>query len=140
MIRFFIDPGRFDLSNFFGLENDGNVGFLNYLNRGGIRDALNYILEQNIWLIIGLIIIGFVNTIKVIGLFLFLICRSIDIKYRLLIFSLIGYIAFATGPLGASRFSMPFIPIIIFTTLMAINKFGVLRNKYSSKISIDNNT
>ncbi|BDX37318.1 hypothetical protein CYCD_06730 [Tenuifilaceae bacterium CYCD] len=139
MFRFFIDPGRFDLSNFFGLENKGNVGFLNYLNNGGIRGAISYLLEQNIWLIIGLIVIGIFNVFKLLGLSFFLIKKSIDIKFRLIVLFIIGYVAFATGPLGASRFAMPFIPIIIFSTLIAISNFNPFATKTCNTVHFSEN-
>ncbi|MGE0077620.1 MAG: glycosyltransferase family 39 protein [Bacteroidales bacterium] len=140
MLRFFIDPGRFDLSNFFGLESKGNVGFLNYLNNSGIRGTINYLLEQNIWLIISLIAVGIFNIIKLLGLFLFLIHKSIDVKIRLIVFVIIGYVTFATGPLGASRFAMPFIPIIIFSTLIAMSRLEIFWNKSLKKYNTFRNT
>lgn len=118
--RFFIDPGRFDLSNFWGLKNKGEVGFLNYLNSGGLAGVRRYLLRQNIFLVVTILIITFVNLVKTAGLILFTLQSSIDIRVRLAIIVLVGYIALATGPLGASRFSMPFIPILIFSATTTI--------------------
>lgn len=126
MIRFFIDPGRFDLSNYLGLEEKGNVGFLNHLNKDGIGGVIKYLSEQNMLLVIVIILLGIINTIKLAGLVLISLEKKIDFRIRAFIIILIGYVAFATGPLGASRFAMPFIPIIIFSTSMAFSKYLII--------------
>ncbi len=123
MFRFFIDPGRFDLSNYLGLEEKGNVGFLNHLNNDGIRGAIKYLSQQDIFLILALILVGIINMLKLAGLALFTFEKRIDFRIRAFIVILIGYVAFATGPLGASRFAMPFIPIFIFSTSMILSKY-----------------
>jgi len=127
MIRFFLDPGRFDLSNFIGIEEKGNSGFFERLNTVGLKGVFNYLFEQNVFLIITLFLIGFLNLIKAIGLSLFLVSKQIDIKFRLAIFFIIVYIAFATGPLGASRFMMPLIPFLILATLTGIGHVNFIK-------------
>lgn len=96
------------------------MGFLNYLNSGGLAGVRRYLLRQNIFLVVTILIITFVNLVKTAGLILFTLQSSIDIRVRLAIIVLVGYIALATGPLGASRFSMPFIPILIFSATTTI--------------------
>ncbi|RPH32372.1 MAG: hypothetical protein EHM93_09420 [Bacteroidales bacterium] len=120
MFRALFDPGRFDLSNFFGLEEKGNVGFLNQLNSNGVRGAISYLMQQNTLLIIALLLIGLANIIKVIGLSLFAFTRTIDIRFRLGVLALVGYIAFTAGPLGASRYMMPLIPFVILAMLTGL--------------------
>lgn len=120
MLRFFIDPGRFDISNFFGLEGNSSSGFFERLNTEGLKGVINYLFQQNLFLIVALFLIALVNLIKVAGLILFLTSKQIDLKFRLAIFFIVGYIAFATGPLGASRFMMPLIPLVIFASLISV--------------------
>jgi len=120
MLRFFIDPGRFDISNFFGLEENSSPGFFERLNIEGLKGVINYLFQQNLFLIVALFLVALVNLIKFAGLILFLTSKQIDLKFRLAIFFIVGYIAFATGPLGASRFMMPLIPFLILVTLTSI--------------------
>jgi len=129
MIRFFLDPGRFDLSNFIGIEKKGNVGFFERLNTVGLRGVINYLFEQNVFLIFALFLIGLANLLKTVGLILFLFSRQIDIRFRLTILFIVGYIAFATGPLGASRFMMPLIPFLILATLTVIGHVNFIKYK-----------
>lgn len=133
MLRFFIDPGRFDIYNFFGLEENRSSGFFERLNTDGLKGIINYLFQQNLFLIVVLFLIALVNLIKVAGLILFLTSKQIDIKFRLAIFFIVGYISFATGPLGASRFMMPLIPLFIITTAMSLIGF---KSKDSTSVSL----
>ena len=112
MARYFIDPGRFDLYHFFNVEPTGGKGFLHHLNKGGISAALNYLMEQGITMILLLLLIAFFNLLRLIGFVLFLFNRRVDILFRLFLLFLAGYMAFATGPLGASRFMLPIVMLL----------------------------
>jgi hypothetical protein len=114
MVRFFFDPGRFDMSNFFGLEKKVTRGFLYYQNKYGSFRALKLIInEQHPCLLTAMLVVTFFNILKVILLFLFVFEKKIHLLARIIVSLLILYLAFVTGPLGASRFAMPLLPVII---------------------------
>ncbi len=112
IIRMFIDPGRFDLYNFFHIEKKDSRGFLFYLNQGGIRGAWHYFLEQPLLIILTLGFIALFNLVRLAGFLAFLFNRNVSPEFRILLVLLIGTIAAATGPLGASRFLLPVVLLI----------------------------
>jgi hypothetical protein len=126
MGRFFIDPGRFDLYQFFGLERSRGSGFLYHINKSGIKGAWEYLRMQQTGMILLLLVIAFVNLLRAIGFLFFLFNRKIDVAFRLFLFFLTGYIAFATGPLGASRFMLP---LVLLLTGAAAYQYGSWLNK-----------
>jgi len=109
IVFFFLDPGRFDLFNFFRLENNNSTGFLHL---GADRNLLNSILGEHPVIGMELIIVFILNILKTIGFFGLLWIRRKD--FLVLTGGLIVlYISLLTGPLGASRFSLPVELIII---------------------------
>jgi hypothetical protein len=113
MMRFFIDPGRFDIYTFFGIEKEGNRGLLYRINSDGFRGALTYLVEQPALIVLWLLLIAFLNVVKAIGFLFFLFNREVRVEFRLFLFLLIGTLSFATGPLGASRFMLPVALLIL---------------------------
>lgn len=107
MVRFFLDPGRFDMYNFFGLENEKGRGFLYHLNKGGLKGGFQYFLSQPVVVILLLLLIALVNLLKSAGFLFFLFNKKFRPEFRLFLFLFVGFLAFATGPLGASRFMLP---------------------------------
>jgi hypothetical protein len=130
MGRFFIDPGRFDLYHFFGLESSRGRGFLYHINKSGIKGAWEYLHMQQTGIILMLLGIAFVNFVRAIGFLFFLFNRKIDVAFRLFLFFLVGYIAFATGPLGASRFMLP---MVLLVTGAAAFQYGWWLNMLTRK-------
>lgn len=113
MIRFFIDPGRFDIYNFFGIEEESGRGLLYRINNEGVRGAFSYLLEQPAVIIIWLMLIAFFNLVKAVGFLFFLFNRKVTGDFRMFLFLLTSTLAFATGPLGASRFMLPLALLIL---------------------------
>lgn len=121
-INFLVDPGRFDLQNYFGFKNSETKGMLYYYSKYGYRGVFSYLKEQSLFLVLTLIIILLFNLLKFLGLVFFFANKKVKVELRILIFILVGYIVLATGPSGASRFAMPLLPIIIFACLSSWNK------------------
>ena len=115
VVNFFIDPGRFDIYNFLGMEKRVSKGFLYHFTKNGYEGISNYLFQQPIVIIIFLLLIAVVNILKLISFFLFSINKNVMIEIRLILILFVLYIAFATGPLGASRFSVPLFPLMIIT-------------------------
>lgn len=130
MGRFFIDPGRFDLYHFFGWERSEGKGFLYHINSAGMKGALEYLRMQNTWMILLLLAVAFFNLVRFAGFMVFLFNRRIDPAFRLFLFLLVGYIAFATGPLGASRFMLP---VVLLMTGAAAYQYGSWFDQLFSK-------
>jgi hypothetical protein len=107
MARFFLDPGRFDLSSFFGIEKEQERGFLYQLNAGGTGSAWRYLWEQPLLLIITLLLTGLVNLLRAVGFLCALFNKQFSMEFRLFLFLLVGTLAFASGPLGAARHMLP---------------------------------
>ncbi len=103
MVYFFLDPGRFDLYQFFKIEEDTSKGFLNQKPR---RNELIAQVKNHpfIWLYLGLIFCF--NILKTIG-FLGFLWQYRNHNLAIVVSCVVFYIAFLTGPLGASRFALP---------------------------------
>ena len=130
MIRFFIDPGRFDIYNYFGIERESGKGFLYHLNEGGLKGAWRYFISQPVLVIILLLLIALVNLLRLFGFLAFLFNRSFKPEFRLFLFFLIAFLAFATGPLGASRFMLP---VVLLLTGAAAVQYGQWIGRYVTK-------
>lgn len=109
MIRMLIDPGRFELMLFLGKPyTEGEDGFLKSLQKGGVLQAKKALVNSPLaWVLLLLLL---VNSLE-----LLLFTKSI-IHYRkntLFWLALIPFIliVFLTGPIGASRFMLPLVPI-----------------------------
>jgi hypothetical protein len=106
-MRYFIDPGRFDLVTFFSLEEPDSQGFLYVLNQDGLPGVLRFLREQGWGLIILLMVIVLFKLLKVTGFLLYVFRNGTDLPFRIFLIVLVGYLALVTGPLGASRFLLP---------------------------------
>lgn len=106
-LRFFFDPGRFDLVNFFPLLDRGAPGFLEELNKHGLKGSIRVLKDQGPLLVGGIFLIFLFKLIKIIGFFLYLFRSKQSWIFRGLLLGLVAYLALLTGPLGASRFMLP---------------------------------
>jgi len=112
-VRFFIDPGRFDLVTFFGMQERDKPGFLNELNQDGLRGAFRFLKQQGAGLVILLLVLALIKLVKLTGFVYYLFRRQESFYLRIFLLLLIGYLAVVTGPLGASRFLLPVELLII---------------------------
>lgn len=119
MLHFLVDPGRFDLYQFFGLESGSSRGLLFYFGRDGYAGIWSYLRHENPTVVIILLVIGLMNLIKALSIPLFAIDRNVRIEIKLALLLLVGYLVAVTGPLGASRFAMPVFPLLVITTAFA---------------------
>ncbi len=103
MAYFFLDPGRFDLYQFFRVIDTNTEGFLNQKPGFGQIQA-HFKRHPKLWVYLGLIFCF--NLLKTIGFLGFILIHRKN-KVIILAAMLVFYIAFLTGPLGASRFALP---------------------------------
>ena len=115
--NFFLDPGRFDIQNFSGFTRTKDKGLLYHYSKSGYRGIISYIKKQSVFLLLLLMLILFFNFLKLLGFILLFFNKKANIETRIFIFALVGYIALATGPSGASRFALPLLPLMIFSCL-----------------------
>lgn len=131
-VRMFLDPGRFDIHNFFELKNTSEVGFLRQINKDGLSGAYHYFKEQPLVTLIILPIVLLFNVFKLIGFVLFWtknFKNSPPIFWFM--FFLIVYLSFLVGAIGASRFLVPVLPIYLIFATLGYSKvdFKVLDNR-----------
>jgi hypothetical protein len=106
-LRYFIDPGRFDLVTYFNLEDADSPGILHMLNQEGIRGVLKFLKQEGWGLVFVLALIALFKLVKITGFILYLFRGKTALAFRLFLAFLVGYLALVTGPLGASRFLLP---------------------------------
>lgn len=107
MGHYFLDPGRFDLYNFFRLEAPGSdQGFLYHYSQGGYRQVMAYLGSQPVWPLIILALNLIINLLMLLFVTVFL-RRPYPWWYKAAFLLPVVYLALITGPLGAARFRMP---------------------------------
>ncbi len=119
MAALFVDPGRFDISEFLKLEPPKNGGFLAQIRAGGFGWALG---QLPVALLVGLIGIALANVVRL-GLAVrgFRQLKSSGPTLcagRWVLVGLILYVAVLTGPLGAARFLVPVWPLLLALALV----------------------
>lgn len=120
MVYFFLDPGRFDLYNFLRIEEEESNGFL---HKSADENKIKNMLNEHPFITISLMVIFLVNVLKTLGFIGFIwVQRKNKLVWAGAI--LVFYIAFLTGPLGASRFALPVELIVIcFASLFFAQRF-----------------
>ncbi|MEZ4688412.1 MAG: hypothetical protein R3B47_20835 [Bacteroidia bacterium] len=124
MVHFFLDPGRFDLYHFFGWKSEGgkNTGLLARFSSEGYGGIWAYLKSQGLepLLLLGLSFLGKIATLAGIVL----ACWKMRRQWMLpaLLLAIPAYLALATGPLGASRFAVPVVPILIVIAAAGFGK------------------
>jgi hypothetical protein len=108
-----LDPGRFDLTQFFGLVHKHNLIYETNQKNQWFKIAKTFLNPLGF----ALMLIGFFNLFRLFIGIRFLILPVVNWKLKLLILAVPIYILAMTGPIGTSRFFMPLVPfaLLIFT-------------------------
>jgi 4-amino-4-deoxy-L-arabinose transferase-like glycosyltransferase len=115
MFRMLLDPGRFDLALLSNASYQESEGFLRALSTDGIQ-GLWKVLKQSPFFLI-LLFLGMIKLVKL-ALFFFA-CYQNRFNARLWMAIGIPVIILAlTGPIGASRFMLPLVPIYLIVISM----------------------
>ena len=121
-IRGIFDPGRFDLFTFLPKSDKKESGFLAMLNEDGVFETvIKTFHSPEFWIYLILIPVFLAQIVKwiLIGKYAWRYHHRPD--PRALFFSIfIGFIILITGPLNASRFMMPFEPVLSVFAALAI--------------------
>ena len=129
---FFLDPGRFDLVNFFNLNAEKINGLLFKINQVGYKGAFVFLLKHSFILLSILAFIFVSNLFKFYWFIRFIFQRNINKYSKSLIVFMVFYIAFLTGPLGVARYIMPLAPLYIGCGLLFLSHIS---NKNSESVS-----
>ena len=126
-----LDPGRFDLSQFFGLSHGKNLLYETNKDNAA-RRIFDSILNP---LGILLVILFIFNLFKLILILKFLSDKKLRLFIRLTLFCFPLYTVFLTGPIGASRFLMPVIPLV-FAMVLSLNNWRLLKRREGDRETI----
>ena len=132
MVSTLLDPGRFDLAVFFGIQDNATTGFLHRYHTEGLRAIPDILRAQPIVLLIYLFFILLWNILLLIALGVFLFDKKNEWIIRVLVLLFVGYIVTATGISGLCRYRVPVFPELIFAFAFALPK---LLPFYKRKIS-----
>ena len=118
MIKMVLDPGRFEIYTFFGM-NDHKVSLTELLYSGD-WDRVAEVMSKNIVVLFVFLTLLFVGIVKVV-----LVCFSLSrIKQTFFMLFMITYFVVITGPVGAARFMLPV--SILYLVLAAIGTQHIL--------------
>jgi hypothetical protein len=112
-----LDPGRFDISQFFGLSHGKNL--LYETNKDNAIGRVIHSVMNPLGIL--LILLFIFNLFKLFLTVKFLFSKKLSLFIKLVLFCFPFYIVFLTGPIGASRFLMPVIPLIFTMVLILEN-------------------
>ncbi|MDJ0365689.1 hypothetical protein QMK33_11045 [Hymenobacter sp. H14-R3] len=128
MITFFIDPGRFDMSVFWGKNQ--SAGLLAALRGQGVAGVVRGLAGQSMPLVTLLLITLLANALRLVLALRGLLRPATPSAAgradwlrigapagRWLAAALLGYLALLTGPLGAARFLVPGWPLLLALAL-----------------------
>jgi len=127
MLNFFLDPGRFDFFHFWGIA-DNSSGLLKAFSQNGYKGVWGYLTSQTPSIMVLLFIILVAQTLKLLGMGLFVFDKNIRLQDRLIILIMVGYIAGLTGTSGASRFAVP-VNLLFLVGILSIIAVRCLRIK-----------
>jgi hypothetical protein len=121
MAFFFFDPGRFDLYQYWGMNN--RKGFFNYISQYGVAGIPLLLHEIPTNILIMLFFIFILNMLLLFGSIGYLIFVPNERNLKLFIGIIVGYFALLTGPLGASRFRLPIFPYLLLSSIWGFEYF-----------------
>lgn len=121
MAAFFLDPGRFDVSEFLNLAPLAGGGFLAQIRTGGLWAAVQR-LPWALLLGLGVVLLANVGRLALaVRGFWRLRNEEGCARYgRWAALGLLGYVALLTGPLGAARFLVPVWPVLLGLALVGV--------------------
>jgi len=110
------DPGRFDLTQFFNLPHHQNMMYETN-KEGAFKSVLQMFLNPLGILLFCLVLF---NLFRLYIMLRFTFKSGITWLTKLTILFFPAYILFFTGPIGTSRFYMPFIPLVLLMFLFTM--------------------
>ncbi|RYD78176.1 MAG: hypothetical protein EOP53_11645 [Sphingobacteriales bacterium] len=127
----FLDPGRFDLYTFLGLQKEDSAGLLNAFSARGYMGILTYFSKQPLLLLLFLLLIFITQGVKFFLFIKFCFTRKMSWELRLILGGIVLFFALSTGPLGASRFAVPVNQIML--ACCALSGFSIWKKNRDKK-------
>jgi len=118
MLVSFIDPGRFDITQFFNLKH--NEILMYETNTGNKFEKLKKIFLSPIGLVLILLILA--NVFKAIFYLKYLFSSPLFNNQKIALILIPAYIITLTGIIGTSRFLIPLFPILFIIFLISNQK------------------
>jgi hypothetical protein len=115
MLNFFIDPGRYDMEQFFPPKNVLRMSFFHQFREKGISGVIEYIRKMPMLKMSVMVLVMIWNAFVVLSLLIFVFNRRVEPLIRILVVFLAAYVCVFTGPMGDSRFKMAIYPLLVFT-------------------------
>lgn len=125
MLLCLLDPGKFDITQFFGLPHISNM--LYETNKPGLKDKLALYFSGVVGVLLGILI--HFHLLRLFLLLRFLFSGRFPLALRAGLLFIPLYVVFLTGPIGASRFLMPLIPLLMAMCLSAAGKSVAIHRK-----------
>ncbi|GAA4312775.1 hypothetical protein GCM10023183_31980 [Nibribacter koreensis] len=120
MVHFFLDPGRYDLVHYFGVDIKKGPGLSSYLQTEGYGGLFKYFKDYNFFFLLALVLLVLANLLKVASLVLFALNKRVAVYEKVLLLGVILLVAGLTGPVGASRYTVPVFPLMLYTFPFAL--------------------
>ena len=121
MAVFFLDPGRFDISEFLDSEPIPGGGLLAQARAGGLLHALRYLPFGLLGWLAVVLVANICRLVLAWRGFLKLKTSEPTLRYgRWIALALLVYVALLTGPLGAARFLVPVWPLLFALSLVGL--------------------
>ncbi|MCB9449099.1 MAG: glycosyltransferase family 39 protein [Flavobacteriales bacterium] len=117
LLKFFLDPGRWDLYNFLGLPQNDQPGWMSRYQTGGAKAVLAYVASFPTWVWLFMFLTYGINIWMLIGLMHFVRGRYPERHMRIAVTGTILYFAVLAGPLASGRFRLPVYPLIAMAAL-----------------------
>lgn len=121
MATFFLDPGRFDISEFLGLAPMTGGGLLAQVRAGGLWRAVGRLPLGLLTALLGILLANIARLVLAVRGFRRL--GRVTMPWRAgrwVAAGVLTYLALLTGPLGAARFLMPAWPLLLGLALMGL--------------------
>lgn len=120
ILNFFLDPGRFDLYHFWGLEASGDGGLLTAFSQDGYRGIWAYLSTQNLWIVGTLMLLLLFRGILLVGTVAFVFLPNVSWTHKGWLLMFVVYLSVLTGTSGASRFAVPVFPLMWVMAICSI--------------------
>jgi hypothetical protein len=126
-VKMVVDPGRFDLYNYFGMSTENDSVTEEFLG-GRYNQALNHLRDGG-WLILLFLALLGISLLKLAG-FLFSIST---IRKTWPLFFVVIYFMAVTGPVGAARLFLPVSVIFLIISILGLEKMLYFFQKRSKR-------
>jgi hypothetical protein len=126
-VSFFLDPGRFDAYHFLHMEEKSTLGLMYELQTKGFSAFIHFIQKAPILLLLLLLVNLCWNTFVFLAfcyaVWLFIKQTPARTFFSIMLFTIVLYIAAATGPVGVSRYRVPVYPLLMLNLLWIADGF-----------------